>query len=119
MSDAAAGHRLCRLSALGDPGTKEAVIERDGEQVSVFVVRKDGQLTAFVNVCPHRGVPLNWQPDAFLHRDRDSIQCSLHGARFRIEDGLCFTGPCEGRSLKPIAVAVEGGYVVLTPDQDG
>ncbi len=40
--------------------------------------------------------PLNWTPDRFLDLERKQIICATRGAVFRIDDGLCVDGPCEG-----------------------
>lgn len=105
---------LFPLSSLPNPGSREAVIPQDdGQSLSLFVVRAGDVVRAYANICPHQQVPLNWKPDVFLTTDRAHIQCSLHGALFRIEDGLCIHGPCAERSLTPLAVRVEKGVVVL------
>ena len=53
---------------------------------------------------------------AFLTHDREHIQCTMHGALFRLDDGYCVYGPCAGRGLAPVAVRVEAGMVVLETD---
>ena len=45
--------------------------------------------------------------------DRRHILCATHGALFRIEDGHCLAGPCKGKGLTAVAVAVAGGEVRL------
>lgn len=79
----------------------------------LFVVKKNSKLYAYVNRCPHTGAPLNWQDNQFLSYDSRYIQCSLHGAMFRIEDGACIAGPCPGTCLQSISVKVEDGLVVM------
>ncbi len=86
---------------------------REGEEQSAFVVYKSGEVYAYVNRCPHVGVELNWLPDQFLSLDGLSIQCSLHGALFRLEDGFCRSGPCNGESLQSLKVAICGENVII------
>src|SRR5258705_313796 len=45
--------------------------------------------------------------------DGRHFQCSTHGARFRIADGYCVAGPCQGERLAAVAVTVEDGVVRL------
>jgi len=71
---------------------------------------------AYRNVCPHAGNPLHWKPHAFLSKKRDLILCSVHGATFDIETGKCVGGPCPGRALTPLRVAVEAGVIAVYPD---
>ena len=84
-----------------------------GERVAVLAVRRGSRVFAYVNSCPHTGAPLDFQPGRFLSLDKTLIQCSTHGALFRIEDGFCVKGPCAGKSLVPISVAVRNGAVYL------
>lgn len=87
----------------------------DGARVAVLAVRRGAQVFAYVNSCPHTGAPLDFQPGRFLNLDKTPIQCSTHGALFRIEDGFCVKGPCAGKSLVPVAVVVPGGVTYLVP----
>ena len=59
------------------------------------------------------GLPLEWQADQFMSRDGEFIQCANHGALFDKASGLCIYGPCAGKRLRPVAVAVENGRVFL------
>lgn len=110
IPDAGPGMALCRLDDIGNPGSKEILI--DGRD-SFFVVRKRDAVYGYVNRCPHLGVPMDWKKDTFLTYDKTQIQCTTHGARFRIEDGFCTVGPCQGGSLRPVPVRVVNGVVVL------
>lgn len=107
------GQVICRLSQLKESKTIGFTYVRDGEEQSAFVVYKNGEIYAYQNHCPHVGVELNWQPDQFLSIDALSIQCSLHGALFRLEDGFCHSGPCSGKSLQPLKVAICGENVII------
>jgi nitrite reductase/ring-hydroxylating ferredoxin subunit len=108
----AAGVRLCALADIAEPGAKTFVF-RDGEYLFIgFVVRKAGALFGYIDRCPHNGTPLAVFPDRYLTRERDLLLCGTHGALFRIGDGRCIAGPCEGRALTPWPVAVEGEAVV-------
>ena len=71
--------------------------------MNLLAVRRDGQVYAYRNRCPHRGVPLEWQPDQFLDHSQSMIQCATHGALFLIESGECVAGPCAGQSLQALA----------------
>lgn len=95
------------------PRTKEARFEAGGTPRSVIVVRHGHRLSAFENVCPHRQVPLNWAPDAFLNIERTALLCGMHGALFSLDDGTCLHGPCAGHGLTRLDVAEIDGYVTL------
>ena len=108
-----AGGVLCRLADLAEgvprgltAGTAEGPLE-------LLVLRQAGRMVAYENRCPHRGTPLDWAPDRFLSPDGAHFQCSTHGARFRIADGYCVAGPCQGERLSAVAVRVEDGLLRL------
>lgn len=67
----------------------------------------------YVNACPHEGIWLNFGAGEFFSRDRAFLRCGRHGATFEIDSGLCVDGPCRGKSLQPIALAVIDGEVCL------
>jgi nitrite reductase/ring-hydroxylating ferredoxin subunit len=104
---------LCRLDEIADQAAKGFEIARDGETVAIFVVRRGGRALGYVNQCAHLSVPLEWQPDKFLTPDGRHILCSMHGALFQIEDGLCVAGPCLKKSLKSVPLDVYNGEIRL------
>ncbi len=99
--------KLIAADAVPEGGCKEI------GGVNLFVVRKEGQLYLYRNMCPHLGVPLNWDEDQFLDPDGALIQCCNHGALFRMEDGLCLEGPCVGASLSAIPFTIVDGMVAV------
>ncbi len=103
---------LCRLDDLKDPGSAGFVVQRQGRDVPVMVIRIGPAVFGYVNSCPHIGVPLDWIQGWFLDRSRTKILCASHGATFRIEDGFCVGGPCAGDSLSPFPLRVVDGMVV-------
>ncbi|MEW6445054.1 MAG: PfkB family carbohydrate kinase [Pseudomonadota bacterium] len=110
------GQHLCPLASLPSPGSKGFEVEIGGVMRSVFVVRRENTVKAYLNSCPHIGAELNWQPDAFLDADGRYILCAVHGALFEIEDGHCIVGPCRGEALTPVMVELQRGQIVLRPD---
>ena len=107
------GTRLCRLADLPDPGSRDFTFGVGPSAFEMFVVRRDAAAFGYRNSCPHTGAPLNWLPGRLLDPMRAIIQCATHGARFRIEDGLCTWGPCRGDSLEAIPVRVQDGVVIM------
>lgn len=104
---------LCRLEDIEDGGAKGFTLGEGLDAEELFVLREGRRLRAYVNSCPHTGVPLELMPDRFLNADGSHIICSTHGALFRIEDGYCVAGPCAGDCLKPLAVALDAGDRVV------
>lgn len=109
---------MLKLSDLTDPGSARLPIEGDAFGHGVCVVQKDGQVYAYLNRCPHTGGPMDWVEGRFLSMEGDVILCSTHGARFRIEDGLCLVGPCAGQSLSTVPVVVDNDDIKLAVEDD-
>ena len=105
---------VCRLDEIPDGGSRGFTVETARGTRDIFIVRRGEAVFAYENSCPHVGTPLDWVPDQFLSADRSHIVCATHGAQFRIEDGMCFSGPCHGVPLPPIAVEVAEGMIVLS-----
>jgi nitrite reductase/ring-hydroxylating ferredoxin subunit len=102
-------HDLCSLDDIANPGSCGFDIETGGAvPLRLFVVRKGDVLAAYRNRCPHTGAPLEWQPHQFLDIDNSFIQCAIHGALFRPEDGYCLRGPCVGQFLEPLELSLDG-----------
>lgn len=104
---------LCREDEISEGEAHGFLIGEGVARRDVILVRYDGVLRAYVNACPHQGTPLETFPDRFLDQAGRLFVCSTHGARFRVEDGFCVSGPCEGKSLQAIACTVENGVVVV------
>jgi len=80
----------------------------------IVVIRThDNAYVGYVNACPHDSVWLNIGSGDFFTQDRAFLKCGRHGATFEIDSGLCIDGPCNGRNLEPIALAVVDGEVCL------
>ncbi len=120
MNDGTRSFELCALTDIADPGSRGFDLDLGGERpLRMFVVHKNGRVDAYVNRCPHTGAPLEWTPDQFLDIDNSFIQCAMHGALFRPEDGHCVRGPCVGSRLERLTLVVDDGCirVVLQPEQ--
>ena len=97
-----------------EEGTSKGI---DIDNYYMFAVKKDDQIHLYWNRCPHLGTPLEWEEDRFLDADGALIQCSTHGALFRIEDGHCMAGPCKGMHLQKIAFIIDSGMIMVSEDQ--
>lgn len=80
------------------------------------MVHKYGQIVGYHNKCPHLGIQLEMIPDQFLDSSHSLITCSMHGALFRIEDGLCISGPCLEQALEPITLTQENDTLFMLAD---
>ena len=104
------------MDAIGDGTSKEVTFGDD--RSGLCLVRINRTIYAYINSCPHTGAPLNWMGDQFLTRDGDMIQCALHGALFRIADGLCVWGPCLHQRLTAVPTVIRDGDILLAGEED-
>lgn len=106
---------LCRLDDLPE-GASKGFPPAPGGFAGLFAVRQGDTVHVYVNACPHLGVPLDWMPDRFLSTDGRRIVCATHGAEFRIADGLCLQGPCQGDRLEPVMTQIKDGALLVPED---
>ena len=72
----------------------------------LLMLRNGLQVRAFVNRCPHFGVPLAAKQTLLISRPGHSITCNVHYARFRWSDGVCDSGECVGDGLIPVPMDI-------------
>lgn len=101
------------LSEFNEKTSKSFSLNINQKSLSLFVIRHNDEFFAYENSCPHTGVNLNWQPDQFLDITEQHIQCSTHGALFRINDGVCEWGPCLGQRLRSLTIDIHEGDLIL------
>jgi nitrite reductase/ring-hydroxylating ferredoxin subunit len=93
---------LCRLDELEEGCARGFPDVGDGADHGIFLVRRNNRVFGYINRCPHTGAPLEWMPDQFLSLDGKFIQCTVHGALFEVDTGLCIHGPCLNRYIESI-----------------
>lgn len=76
---------LCPSSHLAEGNSRGFLVD----ERRLFAVRRDGRAYIYLNRCPHRGIPLEWQPDTFLDDSASLIRCASHGALFLIDRSFC------------------------------
>jgi len=107
---------ICPLEELAEGGSRGFTLGGGEWPLQGLLVRVNGQVHAYRNRCPHAGHRLDMLPNRFLSPDGSVIVCASHGALFDKHSGYCIAGPCAGRSLTPVPLRLEGGYVLLEED---
>lgn len=108
---------LCEVAQIEDGGTL-AFPAAEGGFLGLFALRQGDRVQVFINSCPHIGVALDWMPNRFLSTDGRHIVCAMHGARFRLSDGMCVEGPCLGDMLESVMIHIEDGTLYV-PENAG
>lgn len=110
---------ICAASSIARGSAKAFSLSRVNETgearpFPIVIIRtNDDAYVGYVNACPHQGIWLNFGAGEFFNADRTLLKCGRHGAQFEIDTGACVDGPCSGKSLEPIALAVVDGDVCL------
>lgn len=111
----AEGLQLCSLSELhvGRPLLCDLGRDSQGRPIrALLLLGPCRQLHAYLDRCRHMPIPLDTS-GRHLSDDGEHLVCRTHGARYRIADGYCVAGPCQGLSLWPLATEVVEGEVRL------
>lgn len=86
------------------PGRGATVKLKNGSEVALFNV--GGEFYAIENFCPHKGYPL---ADSRLYGRQ--VECDLHGWRFDVTSGQCFTK--SNCSIETYEVLIEEGWIKI------
>jgi Rieske Fe-S protein len=82
--------------------------DTDTGQPAVLVHLQNGNFAAFSAVCTHEGCTVSYQPDS------QKLVCPCHGSIFDPAQGAAVNQGPARTALPQIAVAQQGGEVVLT-----
>lgn len=108
---------MCREDELreGVVRTTQLGEDADGIPIMALVLRdENGLIVAYRNLCRHLPVPLDGGTGEFLSDDRAHLVCGTHGATYRLLDGYCVEGPCEGLSLQRLHVRADDGELFVS-----
>ena len=84
-------------------------VRLDGVVYDAFAVRWRGSVHAYLNVCRHEALPLDFGDAHFFDEAYDALVCVHHGARYRPDTGECVDGPCVGGRLTALTVVERDG----------
>lgn len=102
-------HNLCDVDHISDNHSKGFNING----LSILAVKKYGKIHIYLNSCPHLGIQMEMIPDQFLDATHSLIMCSMHGALFTIDEGLCISGPCFDQKLKSIPFTIHENKILI------
>jgi nitrite reductase/ring-hydroxylating ferredoxin subunit len=115
----AAGTRLAGLEDLPEGAVVGFSFGKGKDAFRILVIREGRRVNAFVNKCPHYGVPLNNEARSFYVLPGAKVMCMVHCAVFSLESGECVDGPVRGDHLTRIDVTVESDGAVVVAEVSG
>ena len=112
MSAPPSGRELARVAEVPDAGALVVDIEHEGGRISLILTRRGESVQCFVNRCTHADYPLQRADGRVLVQEERYLVCGAHGASYRLDDGACAGGPCNGKGLTRVAIRVRDGAVL-------
>jgi nitrite reductase/ring-hydroxylating ferredoxin subunit len=109
--------KIARMDELKNGQTKKFKVRRADRVTEAFLIRKGGEYYAYLNLCRHWMVGLDYDDNDFLTEDGDWVVCKSHGALYRPETGECESGPCNGAALYRIPLEQDPEAVWALLDQ--
>lgn len=107
--------RIVSLEEVPEDGTVVFTARDEDGTDEVVLTRREGEVMAYRNTCPHwTDVRLD-SGDGALVRNGELV-CTRHGATFERDSGYCNFGPPEGAVLDAVEVTVRDDAVYLTDD---
>jgi len=112
------GPKLLKIAALGElkeGGSKKFNLKRPDRVTEAFLFLKNGAYLAYLNLCRHWSVGLDFDDNDFFSEDGRWLVCKNHGAIYEPKTGECQGGPCGGASLYrvPLLVKEDGVYAEI------
>ncbi len=107
------GTPQCRLDEIPDGGGHVVTVGDGSDALGAVLLRDGEKVIAWHNRCPHFGQPLAKRDEWLIVRERQSLSCNVHYARFDWHDGTCTDGDCVGDRLTAIPVEIRSGMVVV------
>jgi nitrite reductase/ring-hydroxylating ferredoxin subunit len=99
------------LGELNDGQTKKFEIKRKDRVTEAFLLKKDGRHFAYLNLCRHWSVGLDFNDNEFFSEDGEWIICKNHGAIYDPTTGACQSGPCNGAALYRVPLVEREGII--------
>ena len=108
------GSKLMKVASLGElkeGESKKFWIKRPDRVTEAFLIRKNGKNFAYLNLCRHWTVGLDFEDNDFFSEDKEWLVCKNHGAVYDPRTGECQGGPCGGASLYRVPLVEENGMI--------
>ena len=97
-----------------EPGeTKVVKVCLAGQDIEAILLKTDDGYLSYVNRCRHLAIPLDWGDGDVMDDSGKLLLCRTHGALYRLNDGLCVSGPCQGQHLFKVPLSIEDDGIYL------
>ena len=80
---------------------------------AMVLLGNDGEPRCYLNECRHLPIPIDMGSKRYLTQNKQHLLCGTHGALYRLDDGVCVTGPCLSLALESIPLIEEDGVLYV------
>jgi nitrite reductase/ring-hydroxylating ferredoxin subunit len=80
---------------------------------ALVLLGSDGEPRCYLNLCRHLPIPIDLGSRRYLTQNKQHLLCGTHGALYRLDDGVCVTGPCLSLALQSIPLIEEQGLLYV------
>jgi nitrite reductase/ring-hydroxylating ferredoxin subunit len=103
--------KIASLQVLKDGESKKFEVRRKDRITEAFLIRSKGNHYAYLNLCRHWTVGLDFDDNEFFSEDKNWLVCKNHGAVYQPVTGECVSGPCGGASLYRVPLVEKKGFL--------
>ncbi len=96
---------------LPEGNSKKFLVKLEDRVTEAFVFRKGDQYHAYLNLCRHWTVGLDFDDNDFFSEDKEWLICKNHGAIYHPTTGICEGGPCGGAALYRVPLIEKKGAI--------
>jgi len=86
----------------------KGIVRKRGDD-EIAIVKLDGHVSAFINVCPHQHTPLVDKYGGQIAGE--NLTCPMHGWTYNLKTGKCIN---ESGKLTMSEIKIENGSVMVT-----
>ena len=106
-------NKICRVSDLKGSVINFFSVKGENKTVEIIVINYKGSVLIYENKCPHKGMTLGYLQEFIFDSAHQTLKCGRHGAKFDLNNGYCFFGPCKDSYLNQINYYQSGEYLYI------
>ncbi len=109
--------KIAMAGELKEGESKKFLVKRPDRETEAFLIRKAGKHFAYLNLCRHWTVGLDFEDNDFFSEDKEWLVCKNHGAIYDPTSGECASGPCGGAALYRVPLFEKEGALYALVNQ--
>lgn len=103
--------KIAKAKDFSEGKTFKFNLKRSDRVTEAFAFKKGVNYYAYLNLCRHWSVGLDYDDNGFFSKDGKFLICRNHGAVYEPQTGACRGGPCNGVSLYKVPLVEMDGII--------